>query len=261
MESISQEERLVRLMDYIQQHQRITTGTICELFNVSRDTARRDIVRLVENGKVIRIRGGVMLPRLTKEVSGYKERLIMEFSGKREIGQIAAALVKDGDYVIFDASTTVHLAAQCLKVEDVTVVTNSIDVASVLADNDGVTVHLLGGTLNSKHRFLYGSSTLQKLTEYQVDKLFLGACGITADGISYPHEEDGVVKREMIRHADQVILLADSTKFGKRLFHKIAGLESIDMVITDKNPDKEMMQVLNEYDIEVIVAEGKDPED
>lgn len=260
MESISQEERLVRLMEYLQQHQRMTTGTICELFNVSRDTARRDIVKLVESEKVIRIRGGVMLPRLTKEVSGYKERLIIEYSGKREIGQIAAALVKDGDYVIFDASTTVHLAAQCLEKEDVTVVTNAIDVASVLADNDDVTVHLLGGTLNGKHRFLYGAATLQKLSEYQVDKLFLGACGITADGISYPNEEDGVIKREMINHADQVIVLADSTKFGKRLFHRISGLESIDIIITDKHPDEEMTRVLNDHDIEVIVAKAEDAE-
>lgn len=254
MESLSQEERLVRLMDYLQQHQRVTAGMICDLFNVSRDTARRDIVKLVESGNVVRTRGGVMLPRLTKEVSGYKERLILESAGKQEIGQIAAALVKDGDYVIFDASTTVHFTAQCLEAEDVTVVTNAIDVASVLADKEGVTVHLLGGTLNGKHRFLYGTATLQKLSEYQVNKLFLGACGITADGISYPYEEDGAVKREMIRHADQVILLADSTKFGKRLFHRISGLESIDMVITDKEPDEAMTQVLRDYDIEVIVA-------
>ncbi|MDY0407114.1 hypothetical protein P5G51_018820 [Virgibacillus sp. 179-BFC.A HS] len=86
---------------------------------------------------------------------------------------------------------------------------------------------------------------------------FDGACGITTEGISYPYEEDGAIKREMIRHADQVILLADSTKFGKRLFHKISGLESIDMVITDKNPDAEMTKVLNDHDIEVIVAKGK----
>ena len=261
MESLSQEERLVRLMDYLQQHQRATTGTICDLFDVSRDTARRDIVKLVESGNVIRTRGGVMLPRLTKEVFGYKERFTLESAGKWEIGQIAAALVKNGDYVIFDASTTVHFAANCLEAKDVTVVTNAIDVASVLADKDGVTVHLLGGTLNGKHRFLYGAATIQKLSEFQVNKLFLGACGITDDGISYPHEEDGAVKREMIQHADQVIVLADSTKFGKRLFHRISGLESIDMVITDKKPDEAMAQILSDHDIEVIVAKGRNLED
>ncbi|GMA64314.1 hypothetical protein GCM10025859_47540 [Alicyclobacillus fastidiosus] len=150
---------------------------------------------------------------------------------------------------------------QSLTAQDVTVVTNAIDAASVLADKDGITVHLLGGTLNGRHRFLYGTATLQKLSEYQVDKLFLGACGITADGISYPHEEDGAVKREMIRRADQVIVLADSTKFGKRLFHRISGLEPIDMVITDKEPDPAMTQVLSDYDVEVVVAKGGNVDD
>jgi DeoR family transcriptional regulator, carbon catabolite repression regulator len=257
LKSLSQEERLVHILEYLKQHRRITVQTICELFDVSRDTARRDVVKLVETGTVVRTRGGVMLPTLTKEVLGYKERLTQESEGKLQIGRAAAAMVKDGDYVIFDASTTVQFAAEFLTARDVTVVTNAIDVASILSERVGITVHLLGGILNGRHRFLYGASTLEKLAEYQVDKLFLGACGITVDGLSYPHEEDGVVKREMIRHADQVIVLADHTKFGKRLFHKVSGLESIDMMITDRKPSEDLLRVLNEHDVQVVVVEGE----
>lgn len=202
-----------------------------------------------------------MLPRLTKEVFDYNERLLLEPDGKWKIGQIAASMVQDGDYVIFDASTTVQFAAQSLVAQEVTVVTNAIDAASILANKNGIKVHLLGGVLNGKHRFLYGATTLEKLAEYQVDKLFLGACGISPDGISYPDEEDGAVKREMIRHADQVIVLADRTKFRKRLFHKISGLESIDIMITDQEPDAELGRVLRDYDVQVIVVGGERADD
>jgi DeoR/GlpR family transcriptional regulator of sugar metabolism len=261
LKSLSQEERLAHIFEYLKQHRRVTVQTICDMFNVSRDTARRDVVKLVKTGTVVRTRGGVMLPNLTKEVFGYKERLTQESAGKLKIGRTAASLVKDGEYVIFDASTTVQFAAECLTARDVTVVTNSIDVASILSERDDITVHLLGGILNGRHRFLHGASTLEKLSEYQVDKLFLGACGITVDGLSYPHEEDGVVKREMIRRADQVIVLADHTKFGKRLFHKVSGLESIDMIITDRKPDEEILRVLSEFEVQVIVVEGETSND
>ncbi|KUO96519.1 DeoR family transcriptional regulator [Ferroacidibacillus organovorans] len=243
-------------MSYLNQHQRVTLQTICELYDVSRDTARRDVVKLAQTTQVVRTRGGLMLPGLSKEVYGYKERLHRESSGKLEIGRTAAALVSDGEFLILDASTTVQFAAESLTARNVTVVTNAIDAASILSEKENVTVHVLGGKLNQQHRFLYGASTLEKLAEYHVDKLFLGACGITEDGLSYPHEEDGVVKRAMIRHADQVVVLADHTKFGKRLFHKISDLDAMDILITDREPSVELQRALDEAGVEVMVVEG-----
>lgn len=254
LKSLSQEERLVHILSYLNQHHRVTLQTICELYDVSRDTARRDVVKLAETTQVVRTRGGLMLPSLSKEIYGYKERLNRESLGKLEIGRAAASLVSDGEFIILDASTTVQFVAECLTARNVTVVTNAIDAASILSEKENVTVHILGGVLNGAHRFLHGASTLEKLSEYHVDKLFLGACGITGDGLSYPHEEDGVVKREMIRHADQVIVLADHTKFGKRLFHKISDLVAIDILVTDQEPGVELQRALDESEVHVIVV-------
>lgn len=114
-----------------------------------------------------------------------------------------------------------------------------------------VRTYLLGRELHSQHRFLFGQSTIDKLADYQVDKLFLGACGITPNGLSYPHEEDGVVKREMIKLANQVIVLTGHTKFGDQMFYKIAGLESIDLLITNLKPKREMIEKFAEHHVEL----------
>ncbi|WP_337101873.1 DeoR/GlpR family DNA-binding transcription regulator [Paenibacillus sp. YIM B09110] len=256
-----QEERINAIMDHLKQHQRIDIKDICQQFDVSRDTARRDLLKMEELGLIIRTHGGAVLPTKTKEVYEYKERLMRESDVKREIGRFAASLVKDGDYMMMDASTTVQFAAEHLSAENIVVVTNSIDIADVLSRKKAIRTHLLGGELNARHRFLFGQSTLDKLSDYQVDKLFLGACGITANGLSYPHEEDGVVKREMIKRARQVIVLADHTKFGDQMFFKIADLESIDLLITDQKPNLEMMEKLVEHHVELLVVSEVDNDD
>lgn len=256
-----QEERITAIIEHLNKHQRVDIKDICQQFEVSRDTARRDLLKMEELGLVIRTHGGAVLPKKTKKIFEYKERLVRESSVKREIGHYAASLVKNGDFIMMDASTTVQFAAENLASEGVTVVTNSIDIADVLSKKNAVRTILLGGELHSQHRFLFGQSTIDKLADYQVNKLFLGACGITSSGLSYPHEEDGVVKREMIKRANQVIVLADHTKFGDQMFYKIAGLESIDLLITNQKPTQEIMEMLVEHHVELLIVSEEDQHD
>ncbi|WP_151734114.1 DeoR/GlpR family DNA-binding transcription regulator [Paenibacillus tengchongensis] len=257
-----QEERIQAISEYLTRHQRIDIKEICRRFEVSRDTARRDLLRMEELGLILRTHGGAVLPpKGGAEVFEYKERLERESDEKREIGICAAALVKNGDRVLMDASTTVQFAAEHITAEQIVVVTNSIDIADVLSRKPSARTYLLGGELNVKHRFLFGQSTIDKLADYQVDKLFLGACGITAEGLTFPYEEDGVVKREMIKRAEQVIVLADHTKFDNRMFYRIAGLEAIDLLITDRKPEEKMLRLLEEHQVELIIVPEDDQDD
>jgi len=253
-----QEERMDAIIKLLEQQERVGIQEICQLFGVSRDTVRRDLLKMEESGLIIRTHGGAILPKKTKEIYEYKERLIRESDGKREIGAFAATLVKNGDFIIMDASTTVQFAAENIAAEQVVVVTNSIDIADVVSRKPSLRTYLLGGELDPQHRFLYGQSTIAKLADYQVDKLFLGACGITAGGLSYPHEEDGIVKREMIKRASQVIVLADHTKFGAQMFYRIAGLEAIDLLITDCRPDEELIDLLAAHNVELLIVSEED---
>jgi DeoR/GlpR family transcriptional regulator of sugar metabolism len=137
-----------------------------------------------------------------------------------------------------------------------TVMTNSINQAEILSSNPNADILLLGGMLQKEHRFLYGSSVIEKLSQYKVDKAFIGVVGLSGSGLTLAHEEDGMVKRKMISQADQVIVLADHTKIGVTEFFRFAELSDIDLLITDKMPDKAFIDILQRFNVELLIAEG-----
>lgn len=245
-----QEERLREIREHLERHKRIRIQDICDRFGVSRDTARRDLVKLDEQGVILRTRGGALLPE--KQVKSYRERLQSATGEKKAIGQRAASLIREGDHVIFDASTTVQEVAASFHAKDVTVVTNSIDIAAVLADRPHVTVHLLGGKLHPRHRYVYGASTVAMLQNYRVDKAFLGASGLTPEGLFYPDEADGFVMREFLRCASQVIVLADATKFNRHFFYRVCDLDAMDRLVTDQSPPSDLRRALEQHEVEIV---------
>lgn len=253
-----QEERLISILDYLKSNKRITVDLICELYDVSRDTARRDMVKLEEQGRIVRTRGGAILPTLSKEVGNYEQRLQAESTSKLTIGRTAAQLIQDGDYIMMDSSTTVLHAASSLTSKHNVVVTSSIEIAAILTRKDETTIHILGGVLDNKHHSVYGAKAIEMLNDYHVDKLLIGTCGITEDGLSAPNEEDSYLVRAMMQHADQVIVLADHSKFGKRLFHRVVGFERIDILITDQALSPEIREKLLACEVEIVLAEGED---
>ncbi|MGP0575909.1 DeoR/GlpR family DNA-binding transcription regulator [Paenibacillus peoriae] len=249
-----QEERMLKIVDYLQLHKRISVDDICEFFNVSRDTARRDLVKLEEHQKIIRTRGGAILPSLHHNpIGNYNERLLTLSAEKQAIGQLAANMIRNKDHIILDSSTTVQACAEKINMQECSVITNSINQADVLSGKDGVSIHLLGGRLQKEHRYVYGSSVIATLSHYFVDKAFIGVGGIASHGLSVIHEEDGMLMHQMMKQADQVIVLADHTKFGKKFPYRFAGLSEVNTVITDRMPDAEMLEIFQHHDIEVIV--------
>lgn len=250
-----QEERLVAILEFLKENNRISVEKICSLFDISRDTARRDLVKLEEEKKIVRTRGGAILPSIHNEIKNYSNRLNTVSEEKKTIGKIAAALISPGDRVILDASTTVQSCAEYIDNVDCTIVTNSINQAEILSANSNINIQLLGGTLQKEHRFLYGSSVVEKLSEYIVDKAFIGVVGISENGLTIAHEEDGVVKRKMMQQAKQVIVLADNTKLGITDFFRFADLQNIDLLITDKAPPQIFQDLLSQHNVELLTAE------
>ncbi|RTE02236.1 DeoR/GlpR family DNA-binding transcription regulator [Paenibacillus whitsoniae] len=256
-----QEERLQAILQYLTANKRITVDQICELYDVSRDTARRDMVKLEEQGTIVRTRGGAILPTLSKDIGNYEQRMQEASTSKLTIGKTAASLVQDGNYLMMDASTTVLHAAASLRSKHNVVVTNSIETAAVLTRNEEITIHMLGGVLDKKHHRVWGAKTLEMIHDYHVDKLFIGTCGITEEGLSAPDEEDSYIVRTMMEHADQVIVLADHTKFGKRLFHRVVGFDRIDILITDQEVSSSMRELLIANEVKLVLAGGEDRHD
>ncbi|MGD6818329.1 DeoR/GlpR family DNA-binding transcription regulator [Metabacillus sp. 84] len=253
-----QEERLKAILDVLKKEKRISVDQICSIFQVSRDTARRDLVKLEELQSIIRTRGGAILPSAHHVIKDYTNRLNHVSAEKKRIGKKAAALIQAGDTIILDASTTVQACAEEISEGECTLITNSVHQAGILASKSGVRIHLLGGELQKEHGFLYGAAVLDKLSRYHVDKAFIGVVGLSGGGLTIAHEEDGMVKRKMLLQAAQVIVLADHSKMEHTDFFKFADLKEIDMLITDKEPSKKMLERLDEHKVELLIADAEE---
>lgn len=251
---MNQEERLIRVLNYLETHKTMNIKQMCEMFHISRDTARRDIVKLSKNKAIVRTYGGVALATFHKKIDNYQERSQTELETKKSIGMKAANIIANNDMIYLDVSTTVNIVAQHLHSKNVTIVTNSIDTAYMLAQSEDATIHLLGGTLNKISRHTTGISAIKKLKDYHFDKVFIGAAGITEDGIYYGFEEDIYFKRELIKHADQVILVADHTKCNQRQNYMALTFESIDTFITNQVIPSDLYNTLKENGVEVVIA-------
>ncbi|KEK24583.1 DeoR/GlpR family DNA-binding transcription regulator [Bacillus gaemokensis] len=252
---MNQDERLIKITEYLNEHKTMSLKMMCELFYVSRDTARRDIVKLTNETAMVRTHGGVAIPSFHHKISDYLNREGKEAEYKEGIGQKAASLVKDNEIIYLDVSTTVNCMASFLEANNVTVVTNSIDTVNRLASTTNVNIHILGGQLNKQSRHVTGFAAMEKLKDYHFDKVFIGAPGLTEDGVYYAFEEDIYFKRELVKQTNEVFLLIDATKFNQRQNFKALQLEAIDTIITNDSVPDCLGGVVKNYGIEVMLGE------
>ena len=250
-----QEERMQLILDYIKKNKRIGVEDICNLYKVSRDTARRDLVNLERQGLILRTHGGAILPKSKEECRNYSERLLYDVEEKHKIAKFSASLIKENDIVILDTSTTVQACAELLENIQCTAITNSINVADILSKKNNIKVLVPGGKLNSSHRYLYGTGTVSTLSNYFADKSFISALGVSEKGITVADDEDAAVMRKMVEQSEEAILLADHTKFNKTANFKVCDLSQIDFIITDKQPDEAFMKILHKNNVCLLIAE------
>jgi DeoR/GlpR family transcriptional regulator of sugar metabolism len=251
-----QEHRLASIKAYLSSHKSILLEEICEMFGVSKDTARRDLVKLEERGEIIRVKGGATLP--SANLINYQERKATV--SKEKIALKAAAFIQDDYDLIMDTSSTIALMAKYIGNKSINVITNSIDLVDLLGENTEIDTFLLPGKFNRKNRNLTGPRTIETLNDFKVDQLFLGACGINVDGITSPDEEEAFLKKKMMSCARKVILLADCSKFEKEFLHRVCDLADIDLIITDQYPNETVMEKIRENNIRLFVVENEEVE-
>jgi len=249
-----QEERLLKILEYLNNSSSLSVHEICKMFTISRDTARRDIVKLVDKGTVIRTHGGVTLPGLIDTIRNYRQRLEAHSEEKKDIAKRALLLIKDNEHYFFDVSTTVSYLAKGLN-KNVTVYTHSLDNIEILSENEKVSVHCIGGCLNKNNRFFYSIDCKNFLNGIHFDVAFLGAAAITVDGIYYANQEDAFIKQVSAQQSDKVILLVDFEKYGKTAYHKGLDWNQIDIIITDRLPPSLYVDIIREHNIELDIIE------
>lgn len=229
--TLFKEERKIQILELLETDERVEVSDLARRFNVSEDTIRRDLRDLENQGLILKTHGGAM--RHVAAPKSFENRLEHASKFKSSIGQAAADLVEEGDCLLIDSGTTALSLARSLKVSKAKILTNSLEVAHVIAANSSFELIVLGGRWDSLHQ-LVGAVTVEQLSRYRVDKVFLGMPGLDIkNGITVPSEEEAAVKRAMIQIGQQVIGLADHTKLGEVAFAYVAPASVIDVLVTD----------------------------
>jgi len=259
-------ERRMNIVKVVKMHETASVAEIAEWVGASPATVRRDLAWLDEQGLIIRTRGGATATSyssqtiLRRSVLAYEQRLNEFVEEKRSIGQCAAEHIHDGETIILDASSTNHYILPYLtKKRDLTILTNSLYISKelmIIAEmNPSMTVICSGGTLFMRSHSFIGMIAEQALSQFYVDKAFIGLRGISLQhGLTSPFPEEIPVKRQMIKCAQQVFILADHTKFNLTLASLIAPLNIVHTLITDAHITPEVVRQMSAAIPHVIVA-------
>lgn len=252
------EERQQAIADQVHQHGRASVAALAEEFDVTSETVRRDLAFLERAGFLRRVHGGaVPVDAVRVTELGVAERATSRPDEKIRIGLAACRFVpSEGGSLVIDAGTTTIAAAACLpRDRTITVFTNSLPVASTVADHPSARLHFLGGRIRGLTQAAVGAAPITALSNYRVDVAFIGTNGITErHGLSTPDPDEGAMKSAMIDAANRVVVLADSSKIGKEDMTGFADLSRVDVLITDAGIDAGFSARLSARGVEVVIA-------
>ncbi|TPG66362.1 DeoR/GlpR family DNA-binding transcription regulator [Hymenobacter nivis] len=242
------------------------TGTVAvdELaaqFGVSVATVRRDLVELEHRGRLRRTHGGAvpiepLLYEPFRYNSSFHEQIDRNLAEKRRIGLAAAALIEPGETISLTAGTTTTQVTRSLRPgANVTVVTNTVNVAMELSQRADVRVFVTGGFLTGGWFSLVGPATAQALGQFFVDKVFIGVNGIDAQrGLTSLHPEEAAVIQAMLRQAKRRIVVADHSKLGVVATSLICPTAEIHQLITDAGATEAQVAPFRQLGIEVLLV-------
>lgn len=252
-------ERRNDILEKLQSEKRVVVSELSQRYGVSEETIRRDLEKMEKDGLVIKSYGGAVLNEhsiFDLPFNIRKNQMIVE---KQKIAMEVDELVRDGEAIMLDASSTaVYIARGLRKKEKLTVITYSVEIIIELFDLPEWNVISTGGKLLERSFALVGPRTNQMISSYHVDKAFISCKGLTMEnGLTDSDEQDADCKRAMIKNAKEIILVLDSSKFGKTAFTRITGLDNINKVVTDKKPSQQWLKEFERLGIECIYPDRK----
>ncbi len=235
----------------------VLVAELAQKFGVTTETIRADLEKLERQGVLVRTYGGATIVDAA-EPDAVSERDIINYEGKQQIGNAAAKLVRDGETIFLDASTSALHMARCLKNKTgLTVITNAEKIVTELAPCENIKVICVGGALNPKNMSFSGRAAQKCIREnYYANRFFFSCRGVTrARGLADSSEDEAEIKKAMLDMSESAVFLCDRNKLGRLGVPLIAGLERIDAVVTDVKLTEEWTQVFGGYDIRIITAE------
>jgi len=232
-ETVQNHERRSRLLDMIRIRGFAALEELVRELGVSESTVRRDLDALEEQGAAKRTHGGVLYSGGMPRLAEFDERQPANWAAKRAIAARAAEMIGDGETVLLDGGTTTYEVARLLVGRSLQVVTNSLPVANLFASEARTDLVLLGGYVSPRTGVCLGPYANELLGRLHVTTTVLSAAGIAEEGLFNAHLLLAETEQAMLRAAGRVIVVADSSKFGRKSLTLVSGLDAIDVFVSD----------------------------
>ena len=226
------------------------------LLSVSDETVRRHVKPLANKGLVHRVHGGIVLPDQLQEAP-YLRRMDENRQAKKRIAHSAASLIKNGESLFLDGgSTTAYLAMALSKHRDLSIVTNSVEIARLLATRNNNRVYMAGGELRGDDAAAFGKPVVDFIAQFHIGRavLSVGAINMHGEFFNY-HLEESEVSHAAIDQADEITVVADHTKFTRQALVKFCGLDEIDMLVCEAMPPENIASMFESAEVRLELAD------
>lgn len=257
MKNLKTLERHAKIVSALRQHGSLSVAELSALAGVSEETVRRDAKMLAEAGSVLKLHGSLALPHNMGETN--YERRMREFApAKLAIARAAAQMVRDGDSMIIDTGTTTAFFARELRQRrNLTIITNSTEIARTLADVVGNKILLAGGEMHGDSGGTYGPSAVEFISKFRVKHAFLSITAMDVEaGPMNGWLEETEFAAMAVTCATHRVILADSSKFGLTSFARACRWSDVEVIVTEKSPSPEFFTRLRESGTRLVIAQS-----
>ncbi len=253
-------ERGEAILEILKEKGNASIVYLAKTLNISESSVRRDInymTTLPRYRNLHRLRGGIYMDTQRSEFEYMFElKVNLERELKRDVARKAIEFVEDGDSILIDSGTTCLYFAELLgNKKHLKVIALDIKVAEELGKYVEAESCVIGGVIRPGYYTIGGSTALENLDKFSGYKVFMSADAVDpATGLSNASEFEVGVKKKIIENGRQVFLLVDRTKFGKKALYRVAGLDQVDTIITNRELDAETVRLLQEQGRTVVLA-------
>ncbi|WP_341218069.1 DeoR/GlpR family transcriptional regulator [Neptunomonas phycophila] len=247
---MTQKRRQDQIFEMIQQKGFVTIDELVEHFQVTPQTIRRDLNQLAESDKIKRHHGGAGIESSTVNTA-YQTRKIMNLEAKQKIATAISKQIPDGSSLFINIGTTTETVAQALlHHKNLQIVTNNLHVATILSVKEDFKIIIAAGEVRHRDGGIIGEATVDFMNQFQMDFGIIGISGIDEDGslLDFDYREVRVAQM-IINNSRQVLLGADSDKFGRSAMVRLGNITQMDHVFTEKSPSQDMCRLLKEHNV------------
>ncbi|KSU79770.1 transcriptional regulator, DeoR family [Fictibacillus enclensis] len=248
------DKRIKKIKEYVMEHESASLDELVTVFDVSKNTIRRDVQELVDNGELKKVYGGVSA--IHKKLESFQDRQVRNLKEKVLISEKASSFIEDGDFIFLDSGTTTIEMFNFLKEKNLTIFTNSIDFIVRALPYENLNVISMGGMVDRKTNSFVNPRNMDLLKDYNIKKAFMASTGISLlNGVTNASPNESELKKIVVNRSSEVYLLVDHNKFDKYGLMTYCGLDEVDYIVTDRAPEENYQEFAKQNNIQFVIAD------